>query len=126
MWMLSWHWPIGTFWGVEDCLQAVITSGPQWDALPPFLRLRDRWMDAGYPQSYAAWDDEQMVWELQAAAALHPDGYTLRRLGYRKLLGSEEGGVTFLAHSLDPLNSLAVDAFDLKVMARFYSCQHSV
>ena len=32
----------------------------EWDAMPPFLRLRDRWMEASYPQSYAAWDDEQV------------------------------------------------------------------
>lgn len=28
--------------------------------MPPFLRLRDRWMEASYPQSYAAWDEEQV------------------------------------------------------------------
>ncbi|KAF6266102.1 hypothetical protein COO60DRAFT_1697460 [Scenedesmus sp. NREL 46B-D3] len=56
------------------------------DPAPGGIFLRERWQDAASPSS-AATDERQLSLELEADAAIHADSYSLRRLGYRRLLG---------------------------------------
>jgi hypothetical protein len=56
------------------------------DPAPGAIFLRERWQDAASPSS-ASRDERQLSLELEADAAIHADSYSLRRLGYRRLLG---------------------------------------
>ncbi|WIA36276.1 hypothetical protein OEZ86_007603 [Tetradesmus obliquus] len=56
------------------------------DAAPGAIFLRERWQDAASP-ARASVSERQLSVELEADAAIHADAYSLRRLGYRRLMG---------------------------------------
>jgi hypothetical protein len=69
-------------------LAATSCQAGNWDLVPSFIRLRERFIDMSSPQSYSEWDEDLMGRELHAAAAFgSADSYAQRRLGYRLLLG---------------------------------------
>jgi hypothetical protein len=69
----------------RTCFASALQEGTI-DPAPGAIFLRERWQDAASPSS-ASRDERQLSLELEADAAIHADSYSLRRLGYRRLLG---------------------------------------
>ncbi|KAF8065893.1 HRD3A [Scenedesmus sp. PABB004] len=79
--------PKGLAW-LKQAAAAVLAQAEKasnMDAVADLVRLRERHVDAGSPAPPP--DDAELGAELAADAALHGDAYSLRRLGYRKLIG---------------------------------------